>query len=226
MSTQVPPKKNTAFVFYTGLVSQADTKLLQANPTLATGDAKVSIDGGAFANLTTLPDVDPNSGVAVKVSLSADEMNGDNIQVTLIDASGAEWCDQGFNIQTVARQIDDLAFPTTSGRSIDVTATGAVGIDWANIENQATAVNLSATNIDVDQVVASVTADTAAVADSVAADGSRPSPHQALLMLTRFLFERAVVGVTMTVYKENGSTSNMTFTLNDSSDPTSITRAS
>lgn len=48
--------------------------------------------------------------------------------------------------------------PTVTGRTLDVTATGGAGIDWANVENQSTAVNLSATNIDVDQVVASVTA--------------------------------------------------------------------
>ena len=47
--------------------------------------------------------------------------------------------------------------PTTAGRTLDVTATGAAGIDWGNVENQSTAVNLSATNIDTDQVVATVT---------------------------------------------------------------------
>lgn len=46
--------------------------------------------------------------------------------------------------------------PTVAGRTLDVTATGAAGIDWANVENPTTALNLSATNIDVDQVVASV----------------------------------------------------------------------
>lgn len=46
--------------------------------------------------------------------------------------------------------------PTTAGRTLDITATGAAGIDWGNVENPTTAVNLSATNIDTDQVVASV----------------------------------------------------------------------
>ncbi len=47
--------------------------------------------------------------------------------------------------------------PTTAGRTLDITATGAAGVDWGNVENPTTAVNLSATNIDTDQVVASVT---------------------------------------------------------------------
>jgi hypothetical protein len=46
--------------------------------------------------------------------------------------------------------------PTTAGRTLDVSATGEAGIDWANIGSPSTSVNLSATNIDVDQVVASV----------------------------------------------------------------------
>lgn len=46
--------------------------------------------------------------------------------------------------------------PTTAARTLDVTATGAAGIDWGNVENPTTALNLSGTNIDVDQVVASV----------------------------------------------------------------------
>jgi hypothetical protein len=64
------------------------------------------------------------------------------------------------------------------------------------------------------------------VADSVPADGSRPSISQALLMLTRFMWEKGVSGTTVTVKKEDGSTTSMTFTLDSATDPTSITRAS
>lgn len=126
MPSYVTPKKNTAYIMYVGLVDQANTKLLKANPTLATGDVKVSIDGGAFANLATLPDAEPNSSAAVRVQLSSSEMNGDNIVVQFIDAAGAEWCDQLINLQTSARQIDDLTYPATSGRSLAVDASGNV----------------------------------------------------------------------------------------------------
>jgi hypothetical protein len=36
--------------------------------------------------------------------------------------------------------------PTVTGRTLDVTTGGAAGIDWANVENQSTAVNLSSTD--------------------------------------------------------------------------------
>lgn len=126
MPSYVTPKKNTAYILYVGLVDQANTKLLKAAPTLAAGDFKVSIDGGAFANLATLPTVTPAGGTAVKISLSAAEMNGDNIVVTCIDAAGAEWCDQLINLQTSARQIDDLSYPAVTGRSLNVDASGNV----------------------------------------------------------------------------------------------------
>lgn len=50
----------------------------------------------------------------------------------------------------------DFLRPTTSGRTLDVSAGGEAGLDWANIGSPTTAQDLSATNIDVDQVVASV----------------------------------------------------------------------
>ena len=126
MTTYFPPKKNMAFKFYVGLIDQSNTKLFKANPTIASGDFKVSTDGGAFANLTTLPSANPASGRAVMIDLSASEMNGDNVVVQCVDASGAEWCDLIVNLSTVARQIDDLAYPATSGRSMVVDASGLV----------------------------------------------------------------------------------------------------
>jgi hypothetical protein len=62
--------------------------------------------------------------------------------------------------------------------------------------------------------------------DSIPADGTLPTVRQALYMLTQFMLERAVSGTTVTVKKADGSTSLFTLTLNDATNPTSITRAS
>lgn len=64
------------------------------------------------------------------------------------------------------------------------------------------------------------------VADSIPADGSRPTIAQAAYMLTQFMVERSVSGTTVTVRKPDGSTSLFTLTLNDAGTPTSITRSS
>ena len=57
--------------------------------------------------------------------------------------------------------------PTTAGRTLDVSVAGNAGIDWANIENPTTAVVLSGTNIDPDQVIASVTGAVGSVTGAV-----------------------------------------------------------
>ncbi len=109
MTSYVPPKKNAGFICYVSLVSQANTKIMQANPTLADGDFKVSIDGGALADLDTTPAVTPAASKMVKLTFSADEMNGDNIQLVASDAAGDEWCDLTLNIQTAAGTLDELS---------------------------------------------------------------------------------------------------------------------
>ncbi len=109
MPTYNTPKRGVAFKMYVGLVDQSNTKLLKANPTIASGDFQISKDGGAFTNLTTLPSANPASGRAVMIDLSASEMTADNIVIQCVDGSGAEWCDQRSNLQTTASQLDDLA---------------------------------------------------------------------------------------------------------------------
>lgn len=145
MSSYVPAKYGVEYIFYVGLSSVATAGAFQANPTLASGDVKISKNGGTLANLTTLPAVTPSSSKMVKVTISATEMQADNVTLIFSDASGAEWHDLIVNIHTAARQIDDLAFPTVSGRSIDVTTTGAAGIDWGNVENATATVALTGT---------------------------------------------------------------------------------
>ena len=59
MASSGSPKKNTANSFAIHLSSQSDPTQFQANATIAAGDAKISIDNGAYANLTNLPSVSP-----------------------------------------------------------------------------------------------------------------------------------------------------------------------
>lgn len=128
MTTYVPPKKNDAngWIGYVSLAPRTATGAWQSNPTLASGDVKVSLDGGSLANLTTLPAVTPASSKLVKITLSQAEVNADNVAIIFSDAAGAEWSDVTINLQTTARRIDDLAYPATSGRSMVVDASGLV----------------------------------------------------------------------------------------------------
>jgi hypothetical protein len=62
--------------------------------------------------------------------------------------------------------------PTVLGRTLDVTATGAAGIDWGNIENKTTANDLSATDIQLVDTVTTYTGNTVQTGDSFARLGA------------------------------------------------------
>lgn len=139
MPSFVPCKKNDAngFTCYVSLVSQANTKIMQANPTLAAGDAKIAIDDGAPANLGTLPAVDADFTKRVKVVLSQAETNGDNLSIIFSDAAGAEWCDLTLNIQTAAQTFDetDAVADAILVDTAEIGAAGA-GLTAINLPNQ------------------------------------------------------------------------------------------
>lgn len=89
-----PPVKGEDFIFAVGLEDANNLGSFKASPTLAAGDVKVSKDGGAYANINTLPTVTPTGGTDVEVTLSATEMTADRVTVTFIDQSSPkEWAD-------------------------------------------------------------------------------------------------------------------------------------
>lgn len=98
-----PPKRGEDFIVYICLEDYANPGNWKDNPTIASGDFKISKDGGSFADLATLPDVEPNSSRGVRVQLSATEMTADNVLVTWVDqTSPKEWCDGALSIPTTA----------------------------------------------------------------------------------------------------------------------------
>jgi len=96
-----PPVKAEDFVIYISLADASDPKTFKVNPTIAAGDFKISKDGGAFANLTTLPAVTPASTASLKITLSATEMTADNVFILGVDQTATkEWADFALSIPT------------------------------------------------------------------------------------------------------------------------------
>jgi hypothetical protein len=62
--------------------------------------------------------------------------------------------------------------PTTIGNTLDVTATGAAGIDWGNVENKTTANDLSGTDIQLCDTITTYTGNTVQTGDSFARLGA------------------------------------------------------
>ncbi len=102
--------------------------------------------------------------------------------------------------------------PTVAARTLDVTATGEGGIDWANIGSPTTVVVLSGTTVGVATALSSTERD--AIADAflnrnmaTGTDSGSPTvrtPRQAL----RAARNKVVIAATvMTVYKEDDTTS-------------------
>lgn len=116
------PTKNVAFRL-TVPILDADGDLVSG----ATGlDSEVSKDGGAFADCTNEATEIGSSGIYT-LDLTATEMNADTVAVIVkTTSSGAKTTP--VVLYTAARSINDLAFPTTTGRSMDVDAAGGVEV--------------------------------------------------------------------------------------------------
>ena len=118
---------------------------LPANVTTWLGTA------AATPTVAGVPEVDPThwNGTAVSTPATAGipEVNVKNFN----------------NLAAVALPL----VPTTAGRTLDVSVGGEAGLDWANVGSPTTALNLSATNIDVDQIVASVSGAVGSVTGAV-----------------------------------------------------------
>jgi hypothetical protein len=127
MASTNPPVRAVAYTTYVSLVSQADTKLFKTSASLATGDVKVSKDGGSFNNIGTLPVEISTTGV-LSLALTGTEMTADTVVVLFRDASGAEWCDLALTLHTVAANFDAL--------NTDIDAiladTNELQTDWTN----------------------------------------------------------------------------------------------
>lgn len=228
MASKWPPVKNSAYTFRCVLFSRS-TNQIQSNPTLSAGDAKISVDGGAFANLATLPDVAPDSTVQVLVSLSASEMNGDEIAVVFQDASGAEWHDAAFVIHTAAQTLDTVAtavadVPTVSEFEARTLAAAAY------FDPAADAVIVG--TIQADAITASAIAAAAAqeIADAVLSRGvsnvEATADAHSLTAIILAALESSISGTTWTIKRTDGSTTfaTKTVTVDAAADPvTSVT---
>lgn len=224
MASKWPPVKNSAFKFRASLFAQSDNQI-KAAPTLAAGDFKVSIDGGAFANLATLPS-EEQTGM-LEIDLSSDEMNGDEIVVKAVDAAGDEWHSAMWVIHTVGQTFDTVD-GNIDAILVDTAEIGAAGAGLTEAGGTGDHLTAVPWNAAWDAEVQSEVTDALEVAlsDSVPADGSLPSLKQAMYMVVQYMMERSVSGTTVTVKKVDGSTSLLTLTLDDATAPTSITRAS
>ena len=122
----VPPLRGAQYTTEISLISQADTDIFQANPTLAAGDVLVIQDGVLDGNIDALPTAIVGATKALLLTLSAEEMTAGRVTVLFSDQAGNEWQDASLTIETDTAQMNDLAQP---GSQVDfVNAPNATAI--------------------------------------------------------------------------------------------------
>lgn len=142
----------------------------------AAGDVKISKDGGAAANVTNLPAAITMGNTAMwDFSMTATEMQAAKVMVTIADsatkavedsmfiiwthgnASGQYQVDladaTAFGLSRLDAAITSRLAPTVAARTLDVSAGGEAGVDWANVGSPTTANALTGTTIATTQKV-------------------------------------------------------------------------
>lgn len=205
-----------------------------ADWTPAAGDVKVTKDGDYVntANITTLPTAKTHGNGAIwEFQFSATELSCKKLEVTVVDAATKAVEDTMFIIETYGNASAMIPFDLSdTQQTVDIAAggipvgafaTGALTAD-AIATDAITSAELAASAVT--EISAAIL--TTALTESYAGDGAAPTLAQFLFMLWSALAEFAISGTTITCKQLDGTTTAMTFTLDDASTPTSRTRAS
>jgi hypothetical protein len=123
----------------------------------------------------------------------------------------------GYTIGSFSIEARSALMPTTAARTLVVDAAGLA--DANTVKLGPTGSGTAQTAKDLGALL------TTAMTESYGADGAAPTPAQALFLILQQLTEFSISGTTWTTKKLDGSTTAATFTLNDGTNPTSITRA-
>lgn len=163
-----------------------------------------NLSGGAVALEATAQSILTDTGTDIPASLT-----------TIDDFLDTE-------VAAIKAKTDNLPSDPADQSAVEAAITAATS-PLATAASVAGLNNLSAAQVNA-EVVDVLRTDT--IPDSVPADGSAPTLSQAVYLILQRLYEAAVSGTTLTVYKPDGTTALVTCTINDDTSPTAITRAS
>lgn len=101
------PKRAEAYAFQLSLVDSNNPENFITNPTIITGDFKISKDDGALVNLVILPVVAPAGSTLVLISLTSTEMTADRIAIVAVD-QGSLWEDVTMTLDIPTGNVDTV----------------------------------------------------------------------------------------------------------------------
>jgi len=127
----------------------------------------------------------------------------------------------GYVVGTFSIENRSALMPATEGRTLVVDAAGLADANMvkAGPSGSGTAQTAGDLKASISAIL------TTAMTESYSTDGSTKTCAQALYEIIAFLFEANISSTTLTAKKIDGSTSAMTFTLSDATNPVTITRA-
>lgn len=157
---------NTACTGNASLItSGSGTDQLTVTSGLASADAK-KINAVSTSSVTT---VNANIGVTQPINFTGTGASA-YVKCDIIDIAGAAvatgTAQLGVNVVSYASGQAPLQ-PTVAGRTLDVSATGEAGVDWANVGSPTTTVGLTGTTISTGQTITSVSGAVGSVTGAV-----------------------------------------------------------
>lgn len=156
-------------------LDDTDFKTAETGLTIANTDIKLVVNGGASANKNSGGGTHRANGVYGVTFDATDTATVGEIEVSVL-ISGALLVFHKFWV--LEEVVYDALFaasapgylqPTTAGRTLDVSATGEAGIDWANVGSPTTTVGLSGTTVKNVTDIATTLAASPTVTDIVTA---------------------------------------------------------
>lgn len=122
------------------------------------------------AGITLTVDFDSRTGmhnVRVVATSGNGYASGSNYQLVITTGTVGGTSVVGYVVAEFSVEARSALRPTTAGRTLDVSATGESGVDWANVGSPTTTVGLTGTTISTSQVVASVSGAVGSVTGAV-----------------------------------------------------------
>jgi len=209
------------------------TGIIRANTATGGGGLTITLDASASATSDLYKDeaIWVYSGTGAGQVRTISSYDGGTKVATVSEAwttaptSGSLFAIIATHIHSVAAIADGVLDEVMSGH----VTSGTLGKNIADIlvdtaEIGAAGAGLTEAGGTGDHLTAVPTM-TTQMTESYNADGTAPTPAQALFVIMQMLTEMNISGTTMTVKKLDGSTTALTLTLNDASTPTSVTRA-
>lgn len=197
---------------------------------LTTHDGKLdTVDSNVDAILVDTAEIGAaGAGLTALATQASVDTVDSNVDAILVDTGTTLPATLGTPVADLATDIAGIQTDTTA----IVADTNEIQTDWTNggrldliIDELTTQGDTNETAIGALNDIAVADILTTQMTESYAADGVAPTLTQAVMLIQQILNEFAIAGTTLTVKKLDKTTTAATFTLDDGTTPTSLTRA-